>query len=175
MKTHLTLSSLLLLSLTLAACAKKEEPKTTLDQAESAVKQAAAKTGEALGTAAEKTKAAAVAAGDAIGDKMRAWKLTPADLKEELATSGRVVRSKTGDLAQKTGEVFDNARLVTVINGKLVGDHDLSALKINVDADSGVVTLKGTVKSPELLGRAIGLALDTEGVRQVISLLSVES
>ena len=63
---------------------------------------------------------------------------------------------------------------MTVINGKLLATSDLSAFKINVDADKGVVTLKGTVKSVDLIGRAIELALDTDGVTQVVSLLTVE-
>jgi hyperosmotically inducible protein len=175
MKKHLLLSALLLLSLNLAACGKKEEPKTSMEKAGAAVKEAAAKTGDALETAADKTKTAVVSAWDATGDKLKEWKLTPADLKEDLAKGGRIVRSKSANVAEKTGEVFDNARVVTVINGKLVADRDLSALKINVDADSGIVTLKGTVKSAELLGRAIGIALDTDGVRQVVSLLTVEA
>ena len=173
MKNHLLLPALLLLSLSFVACAKKDEPMNTADKAGAAIKDAAAKTGDALETAADKTKAAAVSAGDAIGDKLRDWKLTPSDLKDDLAKGGRIVRSKSTNAAQKTGEVFDNARLVTVINGKYVADHDLSALKINVDADNGVVSLKGTVKSPELVGRAMALALDTDGVHQVISTLTV--
>ncbi len=173
MKNHLLLPALLLLSLAFVACAKKDEPMSTADKAGAAIKDAAAKTGDALETAADKTKAAAVSAGDAIGDKLRDWKLTPADLKDDLAKGGRIVRSKSTTAAQKTGAVFDSARIVTVINGKYVADHDLSALKINVDADNGVVSLKGTVKSPELVGRAMALALDTDGVQQVISTLTV--
>jgi hypothetical protein len=42
-----------------------------------------------------------------------------------------------------------------------------------VGADHGVVALKGTVGSVELIGRAITLALDTDGVTQVVSLLTV--
>jgi hypothetical protein len=175
MKNHLLFPALLLLCLAVAACSRKEEPAATMEKAGDAVKQAAAKTADAIGTATENTKAAAVAAGDAIGDKLKEWKLTPADLKEELATSGRVVRSRSTDFLQKTSEVIDNARLVTIINGRYIADRDLSSFKINVDATQGVVTLKGTVKSAELLGRAIALALDTDGVRQVVSELTVES
>jgi len=73
------------------------------------------------------------------------------------------------------GGVIDNARLVTVINGKYVSDSDLSALKIDVDASAGVVTLKGSVATVELIGRAVALALHTEGVIQVISLLTLDT
>ncbi len=165
------------LSLAFVGCGKssdapKTEP-TTAEKAEAAVKNAAAKTGDAIENAAVKTKEVAIDAKDAVAAKLVEWKLTPSDIKADLEKGGRVVRTKTGTAVAKSGEVFDNARVVTVINAKLVGDSQLSALKINVDADQGVVTLKGTVKSVELIGRAITVALDTDGVTQVVSLLTV--
>lgn len=168
MTTITKLNSLVLLStlsLALAGCGKPTEPKTeptVAEKAEMAVKDAAAK-----------TKEVAIDAKDAIHDKLVDWKLTPSDIKSDLEKTGRVVRSKAATAATKTGEVFDNARVVTVINAKLVADGQLSALKINVDATDGIVTLKGTVGTVELLGRAITLALDTDGVTQVVSLLTV--
>jgi hyperosmotically inducible protein len=105
---------------------------------------------------------------------MTEWKLTPSDVKADLDKGGRVVRTRTAAAGAKVGEVVDNARIVTVINGKLVADPDLSALKIDVDADKGTVTLKGTVSSPELVGKAMLLALDTDGVNEVISVLTVK-
>jgi hyperosmotically inducible periplasmic protein len=163
-------SAILLLPLSallLAGCSEKAKPhevppaeKPTLsDRAEAAV---------------DKTKEAAVETKDAIAAKLVEWKLTPSDIKADLEKSGRVVRDKTVAAGEKVGGVIDNARLVTVINGKLVADKDLSALKINVDATDGVVTLKGTVASVDLIGRAIALSLNTEGVTQVISLLTVD-
>jgi hypothetical protein len=133
-----------------------------------------AKTENAVSTAAEKTKDAAVDVKNAVSDKLTEWKLTPSDIKADLEKTGRVVRDKTVAAGEKVGGVVDNARIVTVINAKYVADSDLSALKINVDADNGMVTLNGTVKSAALIGRAIELALDTDGVHQVVSLLKVE-
>jgi hypothetical protein len=156
-----------LLGLAFAGCEKKSEPvmgEPTLAQ----------KTETAVKNAAEKTKEAAIDAKDAVADKLAEWKLTPSDLKADLEKGGRIVRSKAATVGAKTGAMFDNAKVVTVINAKLVGDSKLSAIKINVDAKDGIVTLKGTVKSPELIGRAIVLALDTDDVVQVISLLTVE-
>lgn len=155
-----------LLGLTFAGCEKKPaqmagDP-TLVQKTEMAVKNAA-----------EKTKDMAIDMKDAVSDKLVEWKLTPADLKEDLAKGGRIVRSKAAKVGATASTMFDNAKVVTVINAKLVADGKLSAIKINVDADKGVVTLKGTVKSPELVGRAIALALDTDDVTQVISLLTV--
>lgn len=156
----LPLSALLMAGCSEKAPAKDEAKPTLSDRAETAV---------------EKTKEAAVETKDAIAAKLVEWKLTPSDIKADLEKSGRVVRDKTVAAGEKVGGVIDNARLVTVINGKLVADKDLSALRINVDATDGIVTLKGTVASVDLIGRAIALALNTEGVTQVISLLTIEA
>lgn len=45
---------------------------------------------------------------------------------------------------------------------------------IDVDADKGVVTLKGKVKSQAGRTRAVALAEDTEGVRQVVDKLEID-
>jgi hypothetical protein len=161
MKNIIIITSLL--GLICAGC-KKSDDSTTMVQ----------KTENAMSTAADKTKDAAVDTKNAISDKLTEWKLTPSDLKADMEKSGRIVRDKTEAAGSKMGGAVDNARIVTVINAKYVGDSDLSALKINVDADNGVVTLKGTVKSLDFVGKAIALALDTDGVHQVVSLLTVE-
>lgn len=156
-----------LFGLTFAGCEKKSSASAT----EPTLTQ---KTETAVKNAAEKTKDMAVEAKDAVADKLAEWKLTPSDIKADLQKGGRIVRDKSAAAGARTGVMFDNAKIVTVINAKLVGDSKLSAIKINVDANQGVVTLKGTVKSPDLIGRAIALALDTNDVMQVISLLTVE-
>jgi osmotically-inducible protein OsmY len=84
-----------------------------------------------------------------------------------------VVRSKANAAVAKSGEVIDNARVIAVIKSKLVGDRQLSAREIGVEAKQGTVTLTGTVGSAELIGRTVSLALDTEGVTGVVSLLTV--
>lgn len=161
MKTFLL--ALCVLSLALVGCTKKDDSTTLAD-----------KTKAAADNAADKTKEVAVDVKNAISDKIVEWKLTPSDIKADLEKGGRVVRTKTVAAGEKVGTVVDNARIVTVINAKYVADSDLSALKIDVDADAGTVTLKGTAKSPEFIGKAVALALDTDGVNQVISLLTVE-
>ena len=163
MKKILLSLAVVSLSFAFAGCGKKDDTRTAADR-----------TAAAVDTAADKTRAAATDVSNAVSDKMTEWKLTSADIKADMEKGGRVVRSKTAAAGQAVGGTVDNARIVTVINGKLVADSDLSALKINVDADQGKVTLKGTVSSPELIGKAMLLALDTDGVTQVTSELTVK-
>ena len=54
-----------------------------------------------------------------------------------------------------------------------MADKDLSALSISVNTTSGIVTLSGTVSSPEHISKAMLLAMETEGVREVVSTLQV--
>lgn len=118
---------------------------------------------------ADKTRDAASDAKDTISTKLQDWHLTSDDIKRDLAKTGEVVRSK----AAVAGEKITDARIVTVIKSKYVLDRDLSAIDINVDCKDGDVVLNGTVASAELIGRAAVLALDTNGVRNVTSRLTV--
>ena len=52
-------------------------------------------------------------------------------------------------------------------------DETVKALKLDVDTVAGVVTLKGVVRSEAERQRALQLARETEGVKQVIDQLSV--
>jgi len=121
--------------------------------------------------AVDQGREAATDAKDAVAAKAEDWKLTPESIKEELAKTGRVVRSK----ARVVGDRMDDARIVAFIKGKYVVDSDLSALAISVDCRDGEVKLTGSTTSEALIGRAVTLALQTHGVRNVISLLVVKN
>ena len=55
-----------------------------------------------------------------------------------------------------------------------MGSRELSALSISVNTTAGVVTLSGFVNSTEDISKAMLLALETDGVREVISTLQVK-
>ncbi len=166
MKKHLISNSLL--SLLLASCSKQQT-----EEAKDKTVAVAEKSKDAVNTAVDKTADAAVKVKDAIGDKMTEWKLSPDDLKDDFQKTGRIVRSKSAAAGQRVGEVFDDARIVTAIKGKYLTDNRLSAFAVSVSADKGIVTLSGSVKSLDLAGRAMALALDTDGVTSVVSVLTV--
>jgi osmotically-inducible protein OsmY len=117
----------------------------------------------------EQTRELARDTREAVGEKLRDWHLTPDDLREDLRRGRDIVRTRARD----AGERFSDARIVTVVKAKLVLDRELSARAIAVSVDNGDVTLTGEVAAPDLVGRAIALALDTEGVLTVTSRLRV--
>lgn len=120
---------------------------------------------------ADKTHAAAVDAKDVVVTKAEDWKLTPENIKAEIAKTGRVVRSK----AKVVGERIDDARIVAVIKGKYVVDSDLSVLAISVDCRDGEVKLTGSATSADHIARAVTVALQTSGVHHVVSQLEVRN
>jgi len=105
---------------------------------------------------------------DAVGEKLKEWKLTPDDLREDLKRGSEIVRTQ----AKQAGTELSDARILTVIKAKYVLDRDLSALDIDIDVSRGKVTISGKVASPSLVGHAIALALDTDGVLSVASRLT---
>lgn len=120
---------------------------------------------------AERTKAAAIQTKDAVVAQAEEWKLTPENIKDELDRNGRVVRSR----AIAVGERMDDARIVTVIKGKLIVEKNLSVLDIGVECHDGAVKLTGKVDSAAQIGQAVTLALQTTGVHNVVSDLAVKT
>ena len=107
-------------------------------------------------------------------DKIRDLHLRPDDIKEELARTGQVVRREAAQAGRALADATADARITTAIKTKLVASRDLSALNISVNTTAGVVTLSGTVSSSENIGKAILLAMETSGVREVVSTLQVK-
>ena len=119
--------------------------------------------------AMESARAAAEQARQALTAKLEALELRPEDIRKDLAEQGKVLRRKARDMGEAAADAAIDARTTGVIKAKLASDPDLSVLSISVATTGGRVTLSGTVTSPQLIGKAIALALDTEGVREVLS------
>ena len=120
---------------------------------------------------ADRTREVAVQAKDVVVAKAEEWKLTPDIIKEELGKTGHIIRSR----AVAMGERMEDARIVAVIKGKYVVEKNLSAFDISVECRDGAVKLTGSVTSPAQIGQAVALALQTNGVHNVISDLSVKT
>jgi osmotically-inducible protein OsmY len=118
---------------------------------------------------ASNAEAAADTAGSAVEDKLVQWHLTSDDIKADLAKTGKVVRAN----AQVAGEKIDDTRIAAVIKAKYLLDRDISSWDISVDVTDGKVVLSGRVPSEAIIGRAIELALETNGVSNVSSNLAL--
>lgn len=116
---------------------------------------------------------AAISAKDAIAGKLEDWHLTGDDIKRDLSKTGEVVRTNAKSAGGTIATAASKARVITVIKTKYALDKELSARSIEVAYDNGKVTLQGTVASEALIGKAVALALDTDGVTEVKSLLTV--
>ena len=66
-----------------------------------------------------------------------------------------------------------DAGITTKVKSKLAQDDTVKASQVNVDTKDKVVTLTGTVDTDAAKSRAVELARDTTGVRDVVDNLSV--
>lgn len=109
---------------------------------------------------------------DSWDAQLVALHLTGDDIKQELDRTGRVVRRQARELGKALAE--SDAGITAKIKAKLLADRELSAAGISVNTTAGRVTLAGHVASLKQIGRAIALAYDTDGVREVTSTLQVK-
>jgi len=111
---------------------------------------------------------------DAFKAKLETLDLKSDQIKDEMARTGKVVRRRAEDLGDKIADATADARIVTAIKAKYAEDPDLSVWKISVSSDQGKVTLTGTVSAEDQIGKAVALGLETDGVRDVTSTLTVK-
>jgi len=111
---------------------------------------------------------------DTVEAKLVAWHLTGPDIEEELAKTGKVVRRQMREFGASVADVTSDTRITTQIKGKLTLNKELSAKSIAVSTTDGRVTLSGNVANAKLIGKAMALALETDGVREVSSTLKVK-
>lgn len=142
----------------------------TLSAVKTAEKQVTAQAEKALESVQEAGEKAKVI----LAAKLEALELGSEEIKEEMAEKGSVVRKKAREIGAAAVDAAVDARITAVIKAKLAADRELSVISISVDTTAGRVTLSGAVTSPELIGRAIALALETEGVREVVSTLQID-
>jgi osmotically-inducible protein OsmY len=74
---------------------------------------------------------------------------------------------------QTAGTQVDDAAITATVKAKLAADGDINPFNIDVDTNSGVVTLLGQVAKAEARSKAEEHARDTDGVKRVINLITV--
>jgi hyperosmotically inducible protein len=120
-----------------------------------------------VGTMAAKERAVTIAREtDGVKDVVDNLQVAPeqADIDRDDDVSGT-----TGE----AGAAISDAAITTVVKAKFAADSDVRAYKIDVDTSHGVVTLTGNVRSATERDRAIELAKDSDGVKQVIDRLDI--
>ena len=76
---------------------------------------------------------------------------------------------------ESTGEYIDDATITTKVKTKLLADPMVSGFAISVETFRGRVILSGFVNSQGQVDRAIALAREVGGVREVQSALVIKS
>jgi len=120
--------------------------------------------------AKEKVENLAKDAKNAIQDKLG----TPDQIRDEFVKTGKVIRRKTQEAGAAIADATADARITTAIKAKILVAPDLPALGISVNTTAGRVTLSGSVATPDLVSKAMQIALDTDGVQEVISTIQVK-
>jgi osmotically-inducible protein OsmY len=111
---------------------------------------------------------------DALKAKLETLDLRSDQIKDEMTRTGKVFRRKSQEIAGQVEDAAADARAVTAIKVKYAADSDLSVWSISVSCHGGHVTLSGTVPNAEGVGKAIALALQTDGVQDVTSTLEIK-
>lgn len=105
---------------------------------------------------------------------MTEWRLGDAEIQADLDRGVAIVRTKDNVVGAPTGNTDDSV-VETMVKGKLQADADTSKATIDVKAKNGEVTLDGNADSAHVVGRAMALALDTQGVSKVSSNIKVDA
>ena len=92
---------------------------------------------------------------------------------EKTGSAVGTAGEKTKEGVQKAASETTDAYILSRVKSKFVGEDLLKGSDINVDADSQVVTLKGTVTSEAGRARAVALAKEAEGVKRVVDRLTI--
>jgi len=95
--------------------------------------------------------------------------------KEETKNAAQDAKSSTSEAGAKIGDKVSDAVITTTVKAELAKDSSLSALRINVDTDSGRVVLRGTAPSGQARDHATALATGVKGVVSVDNQLTVEA
>jgi osmotically-inducible protein OsmY len=129
---------------------------------------------EAASQTASNVSTTAHSMSDALRAKLDTLDLNGDQIKDELARTGQVIRRKAQDIGDAAADTASDARAIAEIKAKYAKDSTLSVWEISVSCRQGHVKLSGSVKSPDDIGKAIALALDADGVRDVTSTIQVQ-
>ena len=79
----------------------------------------------------------------------------------------------TAGCGKSVGETIDDATITTRVKTALLNDKDVGGLRIDVDTTLGVVSLSGVVRSQAEADKAVTVARQIGGVKDVRSTLQI--
>jgi hyperosmotically inducible protein len=92
--------------------------------------------------------------------------------------AGERMDQAAADAKLRSGQAkdkVDDAALTAKVKTAMIAEPALKAMQINVDTANGVVTLTGTVETPQSLERASQVAQSVDGVKSVDNRLNLKS
>ena len=96
---------------------------------------------------------------------------TPGVSPEKAREVGAQVAEKTAVAANQARRALNEGAVTAKIKAKMALDDTVKALDIDVDTVGTTVTVSGVVNSESQRQRALALARETEGVKQVVDQL----
>jgi osmotically-inducible protein OsmY len=98
---------------------------------------------------------------------------TAALIMAAVVSTGLIAGCASTPSQQSTGQAIDDGVVTAKVKAKLIEDPVTKAHQINVETFRGTVQLSGFVESNQARTRALQLARDVEGVKQVKDALEV--
>lgn len=115
---------------------------------------------------------------DAMGQRTEATVENAADRTDTAANrieeSADTARANVAAEGGELGAELSDSSLTVKTKAALIGDPDLSALRIDVDTRNGVVTLRGEAASPAAVEKATMLVKGIDGVVGVDNQLRID-
>lgn len=90
-----------------------------------------------------------------------------------LLAIGLMAPLATAGCGKSVGETIDDATITTRVKTALLNDKDVGGLRIDVDTTLGVVSLSGVVRSQAEADKAVAVARQISGVKDVRSTLQI--
>jgi hyperosmotically inducible protein len=108
-----------------------------------------------------------------LGDDVRETVGTTGVDTQKAREVGAKVGEKTAEAAGQARQALNEGTLTAKIKAKMALDDSVKALDIDVDTVGATVTLSGVVATDGQRQRALQLARETDGVKQVVDQLKV--
>lgn len=126
-------------------------------------------------TAGQKLDAAVASTERVAADAKAKAETSMAKAGDAMKDATQKAQASGGPSADKIGTAVEDAAITASIASELVKDADLSAVKIDVDTNAGVVTLNGPAPTVAASNKATTIAKRIKGVVSVNNKLVVKS